>query len=472
MSSSGLISLLKESLPLDQRHLVQYKRLRMVKEDAINPLDTQLGSRKPLPLDRAFLVNFLSVLGTPVGETKPPSGLADLAGMIIDEVYDEFNDQSRKGNPRPYALGVDARVDEQIKKHNVTLVEDQTWWGLVDTFFDLGDTHTAMLAQRHAVPRIEDLNVVVRKSQVQDVHGSAITATGEKLVDVFQRMISSSIREYPLLTSETRFDFGDSRIVSLDIDEAAPRGGGPAEKQTSLVYMLARFVLAKDFYLNQEVVSQFPTRYREHHMRRIASLRETPKKIVMDEFHRTKSSPQVREQAMIDIREGRKWGVHIALSSQLLTDFDDAMVDMATGVWIMGATTERSAQEAARIFGLSPAANAVLRTELNGPGPAGAPFLALLNLKEGSHEHLLYNTLGPMELWAFSTTPADATLRNRLYEELGPREARKRLATRWPGGSAQREIEGRVARMMELGTISIDDNTGVIEQLVKEVCNR
>ena len=46
-SSSGLISLLKEALPANQRHLVAYHRLRMTPEFAINPFDTQLGCRFP-----------------------------------------------------------------------------------------------------------------------------------------------------------------------------------------------------------------------------------------------------------------------------------------------------------------------------------------------------------------------------------------------------------------------------------------
>ena len=32
---------------------------------------------------------------------------------------------------------------------------------------------------------------------------------------------------------------------------------------------------------------------------------------------------------------------------------------------------------------------------------------------------LLTSTLGPIELWAFSTTAEDARLRNNLYKELG-----------------------------------------------------
>jgi intracellular multiplication protein IcmB len=468
-SSSGLISLLKESLPVDQRHLAQYRRLQMKKDHAINPFDTQLGCRRPLPLERAFLVNFLSLVGTNVGETKPPQGLSELVGMVVDELYEHYDDQARKGNPRIYTSGEDANVDKAIDRFGLKVGPEETWWSIVDQLFEKGDSHTALLAQRHAVPRLEDLNVIVRKSQVQDVYGSAKTANGESLIDVFQRAISSALREYDILSVPTRFDIGESRVVSLDIDEVAPRGGGPADKQTGIIYMLARFVLARDFYLNDEAVTQMPKEYREYHLKRVRSLKETPKKIVLDEFHRTQACPQVRDQVMIDFREGRKWGVHVSLASQLLDDFDSSMVEMATGVWVMGVGTEAGAKRASEIFGLSSAANRVLRTKLNGPGPRGAPFLALLNMKDGAHEHFLVNTLGPMELWSFSTTAEDAMLRNRLYQEIGPQETRRRLAKRYPGGSAKQDIEARTARMAEMGHEVDDDSLGVIEDLVREI---
>lgn len=470
-SSSGLISLLKEALPPERRHEASYHRMRMIKEHAINPFDTQLGCRQPLPLERAFLVNFLSVLGTPVGEVRPPSGLPDVSGMAIDELYERFSDMSRRGSPRPYVEGEDEAVDKAIARYDLKLADDECWWGVVDKLFEVGAIHEASLAQRHAVPRIEDLGVVIRSQQVLDVHGRALTANGELIVDVFQRMISTALREYPILTLPTRFDIGQSRVVSLDLDEVAPRGGGPADKQTALMYMLARFVLAKDFYLNEAALPTMvmPEDYRAHHRARIKRIRETPKRIVYDEFHRTKASETVRQQVMLDMREGRKWGIHIALASQLLDDFDKDMVDMATGIWIMGVGTDRAAKEAQAIFGLSATATEIVRRDLRGPGPNGAPFLAVLALKEGKHEHLLVNTLGPTELWSFSTTAEDAALRNRLYETIGAVEARRRLSRRFPGGSATPEIERRVALAAERGANEEEAADGVIEDLVREL---
>src|SRR3546814_15175211 len=115
--------------------------MRMIKEHAINPFDTQLGCREPLPLERAFLVNFLSVLGTPVGETRPPSGLPDVSGMAIDELYQRFSDLSRRGSPRPYVVGEDETVDKEIARYDLSVVEEAGWGGPVYKHFEVGDTN-------------------------------------------------------------------------------------------------------------------------------------------------------------------------------------------------------------------------------------------------------------------------------------------------------------------------------------------
>lgn len=470
-SSSGLISLLQEALPPSRRHEVAYHRLRMDTEHAINPFDTQLGCRYPLPLERAFLVNFLTTLGTEVGDDKPPAGLTGIIGAAIDAVYEKLDDRHRKGVPNKYNPGVSRTVDRQIRAHNLEIKPGVTcWWDITDELFRRGDVHHAILAQRHAVPRLENLMTVLRDEQVMDVHGTALTETGEKVVEICARMISSAIREHAILQRPTAFDIGDARVVALDLDEVAPKGGGPADKQTALMYMLARFVLARDFYLNKEIVEKIPEDYRSYHIPRIRRIRETPKRLVYDEFHRTSKAPAVRAQVLVDMREGRKWGVHICLASQLLQDFDADMVDMASGTWILGVGNERAAIEAAEMFGLSQTGLDIVKRQLRGPGKGGAPFLAVLSLKEGKHEHLLFNTLGPTEIWAFSTTAEDAALRSRLYELLGPVEARRRLSQRFSNGSAKGEIERRIAVAMERGAKAEDEaQEGIIEELVAEL---
>ena len=83
-SSSGLISLVREALPPERRHEAGWFPLRMTAAHAINPCDTQLGCRAPLPAERAFLVNLLSLMVTPAGAPGAPDGMRDAVPVLAD----------------------------------------------------------------------------------------------------------------------------------------------------------------------------------------------------------------------------------------------------------------------------------------------------------------------------------------------------------------------------------------------------
>jgi len=466
-SSSGFISLLREALPRNMAHLVAYYRLRMTPEFSINPFDTQLGCRFPTPQERSFLVNFVTLLATPVGANKPYDGIPDMVGLVIDEMYKRAADT---GNPNVYSTGTEELIDGILEEIGFVKDVRTTWWEVTDALFMAGFVHEASLAQRHAVPILADSTSICRTSAVDDLYGKIIAPTGEVLINAFARMISGAIREYPILVEPTRFDLGEAKIVSLDLDEVAKSGGDAANRQTAVMYMLARYILARHYYLNDENLADMPQIYHSYHEKRIAELREDPKRIVMDEFHRTSKTSAVRDQVVVDMREGRKWKVQIALISQSLDDFDPVMVEFATSVFIMDAGPEQAIRKTTSIFGLSETAQHALRNFVHGPREGGATFLAQFSTKEGMNTQLLTSTLGPIELWAFTTTTEDSILRDKLYRLIGPAEARRVLATIFASGSATKYIENRLFALKEKGGI-IDEEIkiGVIEKIVKDV---
>lgn len=466
-SSSGLISLLKEALPREQRHLVAYHRLRMTPDYSINPFDTQLGCRYPTPQERAFLVNFLTLLATPLGAYKPYDGVPDMAGLVVDELYKNL---AEDGKPYNYTPGIEPLVDGILEEIGFVQDPQTTWWEVTDALFLAGFVHEAMLAQRYAMPLVADAASICRSQIVEDLYGKIIAPTGEPLINAFGRMISSAVREYPILSRVTSFDIGDARVVSLDLDEVAKSGGDAADRQTAVMYMLARYVLARHYYLTEDNIADIPPQYREHHRNRIVELREDPKRIVYDEFHRTAKSSSVREQVIIDMREGRKWKVQVALLSQSIDDFDPVMVEFATSIYIMDAGPKAAIEKSAKIFGLSDTAQVALRTRVHGPRQDGATFLAQYATKSGMNTQLLTITLGPIELWAFSTTVEDANLRNRLYRHIGPSEARRVLATLFPSGSIAKLVEERLNTLREeQGLITEGANLSVIEEIAEEI---
>ncbi len=466
-SSSGLISLIKEALPKDKKHLAAYFRLRMTPDYAINPFDTQLGCRFPTPQERNFLVNFMTLLATPVGSSKAYDGISDMVGLIVDEMYKILADNA---NPHVYTQGLEEIIDGILEEIGFISDTHTTWWEVTDALFTAGFIHEAMLAQRHAMPILADAASICRSQIVQDLYGNIKAPTGESLIDAFNRMISSAIREFPIISGTTKFDIGDARVVSLDLDEVAKSGGDAATRQTAVMYMLARYVLARHYFFNEENIGDIPQNYRPYHEARINEIREDHKRIVFDEFHRTASVQAIRNQVIQDMREGRKWKVEIALISQSLDDFDPVMIEFATSIFIMDAGPEQTIQKTTKVFGLSETAQNALRIHVHGPRAGGATFLAQFATKDGMNTQLLTLTLGPIELWAFSTTAEDAYIRNRLYRKLNPAEARRLLATLFPDGSATKIVEDRLLLARERqGMINEEIKQGVIDQLIDDI---
>ena len=393
--------------------------------------------------------------------------MPDLAGMVVDELYKSLTDEYK---PTPYSPGVEELIDGILEEIGFVRDSKSTWWEVTDSLYSAGFLHEAMLAQRYAMPLLADAASICRTASIEDLYEKVTAPTGESLINSFSRMISGAVREYPILSRVTAFDIGDARVVSLDLDEVAKSGGDAADRQTSVMYMLARYVLARHYYLTEESMNNVPEQYALYHRDRVREIREDPKRIVYDEFHRTSKSAAVRDQVIIDMREGRKWNVQISLLSQSLEDFDPIMVDFATSIYIMDAGPSQAIEKTCKTFGLSETAKVALRNRVHGPRLGGATFLAQFATKSGWSVQLLTLTLGPIELWAFSTTAEDASVRNQLYRQIGPAEARRLLAALFPNGSVTKEISERLnALKEEVGLIEEEGRVSVIDRFVNEI---
>ena len=470
-SSSGLVSLIKEALPLSRQHEANYFRLQMSHQYAINPFDTQLGARYPLPDERSFLVEILTLLTTPPGYDKPYDGMQQLCGLVVDEMFRWRDDASANAEPRPYLPRLEMEIDAAIQKHNIHLPSDPFWWDIVDKLFELDQSHLANLAQRHAVPTLNDAITASRRPQIRSLlEETSVGVSSESVVGAFERMITSAIREYPIISSVTQFDIADTRLCSLDLMDVAPQGDEAADRQTSIMYMLGRHALVRSWWMSADNIQNVPEKYRTYHAARLQDVAETPKRLNFDEFHRTSKSQSVRSQIIRDVREGRKRGVQIVLTSQLIDDFDKDMVDLATGIWVLGtAISDKAVQNVVDRFGLSNTAKHIMRYKLTGPKSIGAPALIVIGSTSGRYEQHIYNTLGPIELWAFSTSSEDVSIRNRLYGTLGAARARQMLAKTFPGGSARNEIRRRVLANSESGESKNAMISAVIEEIVQEM---
>lgn len=470
-SSSGLVSMIKEALPLNRQHEVAYYRLQMAHQYAINPFDTQLGCRTPLIDERSYLVELITLLCTPAGYDRPYDGMQQLAGLVVDEMYRWRNDRLADTEARPYLPRLEPAVDEALQRHNIHLPSEPYWWDVVDKLFDVECYHEANVAQRHAVPTLSDAITASRRPQIRTLlEETSIGSSSETVIAAFERMITSAIREFPILSSVTQFEITDTKICSLDLMDVAPQGDEIADRQTAIMYMLARHALVRNWWMGKEALQYIDEKYRTYHEMNLQKIAESPKRLCFDEFHRTSKSPSVRAQVIRDVREGRKRGVQIVLTSQLLDDFSKDMVDLATGVWVLGtAVSDKAVDDIQQRFGLSETAREVIRNKLTGPSSKGAPALFVLGTTKGRYEQHIYNTLGPIELWALSTSSEDVAIRTRLYEALGAGQARLILAAYYPGGSARNDIRRRVIAYSEQGESRSAAISVVIEEIVEEL---
>lgn len=470
-SSAGLISLIKDALPPNRRSEAVSFRLQMSAQFAINPFDTKLGMRVPQVTERSFLIELLTLLCTPPGQAEPYDGISQLCGMVVDEMYRWRNDNMANAEPRPYLPRIDEAVDDCLRKNGIELQPGAYWWDVVDILFERGLTYEAGLAQRYAMPTLGDGVAAARRPQIRNLlEETSIGSSSEGVIHAFERMITSAVREFPILSTVTKFALNENRICALDLADVAPSGDATSDRQTAVMYMLARHALVTPWWINEEALAQMPPKYRAYHEGRLRSLAETPKRLCYDEFHRTSKTKAVRAQIVRDVREGRKRGIQIVLASQMLDDFDDDMVDLATGVWVLGAAVSEAAVEGTqRRFGLSDTARWIMRNRLTGPKSSGAPALLVLGTTDGKYEQHLINTLGPIELWAFSTTAEDVAIRNRLYSRLGAAPARRLLGANFPGGSARSEIRRRIAMLSDKGDMEKASVGAVIEAIVEEL---
>lgn len=444
-SSSGLIQLIQDSLPTHRKSEAGYLRLQNSVEYGVNPCDTQLGARFPTVREHEFLVDFLTLLCTDPAERKAPAGCAQVIERLVTIAY---QDRATK-NPNLYEPHVERVIDEVLERaalrarHDEGWWQSATWWEVTDMLFDAGFVREAAIAQRQAVPVLSDFSAYLNDASIKDLFEETRLPGGEPLLKYVYRCFAVAGSTYALFAGRTRFELNsETRVISIDLNDVIGGKTPEGSLRTAVMYMFARQMAARNFFLREEVVLPvIPERYRAYHLQRIADVQDEQKTIAYDEVHNTDGQEAFVQTLIKDGREGRKWGVRIVGASQYLADYPEPLLNAATAVYVMRGGSAADEAVLRKTFGVSEEAIRRLQREAVGPGPDGGNFLALFKTKVGFVVQLLTNTVGPIELWAFSTTPEDVALRTRLYKRIGPYQARKLLAEHFPLGTALATVE-------------------------------
>jgi len=467
-SSRGLILSLQDSLPPDQKHLATYVRLKMdPARYSVNVFDLPVGLEKPLPLHSDFLVNLLTLFDTPLGGT-PPAYAPGLSRMLIDQAYKKFSPKSL--HAKLYSKGVDGSapdclfIDARIDELGVPVDGHTTWHDLARYFFDKGLSRESEICCRYAAPILSEVLAMTNDRAVVETYK-------EEATHEYWRTVTDAIKAYPILNGYTRFSLAGARVVSLDMDEVAIKGSPVADRQSGVMFMVARHLLISRFFIQETDVEMFDEHFRDHYRREVRNMRTDPKRIVFDELHRfvKKDNPVVSQQVVSDVstiqRESRKWNIHLGMYSQDPEDIPADLAGMVTTTFIMGVNgSEAVAIKADNRFSFGDTARKQMVSALRKPGRSGSHMITRMMVNGQVVTRHLMNTLGPVLLWTLTSTTEDALMVSRLYERYGGRIARRALAAMYPGGTIKDTFESmRIARSE--GRYLSEDDRRIYEKL-------
>jgi intracellular multiplication protein IcmB len=458
-SSRLVLDLVRAMLPERLARQVVSIRVRNSLEFAVNPFDTQLGCDRPTEVDKDFQVAVVSTL-------CPTLGLEGerFIGQVINEAYKMMGRNSPA--QRRWQGSLDEKVSADLVQIGYQVSETTRVWDVVDALFSAGRIDDAARAQRYAVPRLADLVKASRAKEILDSYGSAPTPSGELLLDVFTRNIQTALAEFELIAGYTRFELGNARAVSIDLEEVVT--GNESEegkRRAAMMFLFGRRLGAKNYFLRwDEIDAIVPPLYREYQHQRIERLQEAMKFLEYDEVHYASGIPSMSKRLQEDLRVGRKYKCVTMMSSQLLADFPAAAVDNCYTYFVLGVGTGNSADALQKTFSLSPSEVMAIQTECTGPGR----LLGLFKTVKGTTSQVLHTTAGPLMRWAFSTVKDDALLRTALTDALGGQylEALRLLAATFPQGTARDEME-RYSRARG-ATTSGDSMTEIFTRKVLE----
>lgn len=476
ISSYGFIKQIEDALPESLRHLAVYRRLQNTREYAMNQGDTPLGMRMPLPRDREVLKNFLVLSVTPPERGTAHTFMPEFVTEVIKQAYIKCSDKEERGNPKRFSIHANAKVAKAVEAYGIEHHEGTTWWNIVDALFDHGLYYEASVAQRYAVPTFNDFMREGGSPEIKDSFRAH-----EDVIEEFGIMMRAFDLE--IFKGETNFDLGESRVMALDLQDVVMQGSPSARKSSTLMYMASINAFTKKFSVIKEDLELIPEKYRSYHARRIEEYSEDYKRLFVDEYHKT--GPQsakgveherfaslLRESILVFGRESRKWMLEIALASQFPNDFAE-LANLATSVFILDRGNESTRKDIRTIFGLNDTEEAALRRFVTGAKPGvGATFLAKIKTKNGDLSRLMTATSGGLELWALSTTGEDRALRNRLYEEMPTREARRMLKLRFPSGTCKGYVMAERTRARSDGAegfVDEDLDRSIIQRTAQEV---
>lgn len=469
-SSRSLIDLVQASVGPEQQNIAKYIRIQNSRDYQFNPFDTPIGCEFPLPNHQNFLVNLISTVCYSMQTDKNVAGrLPGMVTAIIREAYKAFASQENGGfRPRPYYRRANELIDEKIEELGIPVDERTNWHEVRDQLWEHGEIRAAYIAHRKAMPILSDLIGIASSESLRSDYPDEIGGT--PILDLFNRAIREAVEMFPMLQGETKFEIGESRVISLDMEDLVPREATErAMWQASIAFFVGYDILTRDFFFHEDHLQYVPTKYLRYHTKRAKDIKTARKRFSMDERQRFAKVPTAQAQVDGLIAEGRKNLVDIMVASQLFEHHTDASIRLSTTAIILGSGNmdKEEAELVATRFGFSQSQMTAIR-RIRPPSSKGAEAFMVFRTRDGSQAHHVYMTDGPMYLWLIATEAIDRAFRALMYERHSVPEALKRMAAKYPGGSIKKDLENRLADMNDDPTEDAASRNNLLDQMAGE----
>ncbi len=463
-SAKGFVNLIKQALPEDKQHLAVSYDLQNDKKFAVNVGDTYPGFRFPTAAKRDFIIRFLQLLVADE-EGKVHEAVADLVKSVVSETY---KDMVPEKNPNYFDPTVSPLINRALQRCMIDqdgeqvslwdcIHEKTAWWLIRDELFKAGEHRIANIAQKYAVPLLTDFIRISQTKKITDMYGDDVKIGDERVVNYFVRKMSATLDDFPIFTSPTEFELEDARVVSLNLQFVCPKGN---KRQTALMYLLASEITIGRLLMHEDDLVNVDPMYRSYHEGRIFEMRESLKVINYDEWHRAEGIHLLEKQLEEYMREGPKNGMMITIASQSGMDFTKGMFGFSTGKIILGFDDPEQANEMADKLEVNSLIRSIMKKSTR-PGPRGSTAIYDLAVEAGRLVQPLMLTLGPIEMWSYSTTKEDLLVKDTLFPILGLKKTLSEVSRHFPEKSCDKYIEG----LMENVRDGLED-----ESLIKEMC--
>jgi len=469
-SSRSIVDAVRMSVPDDQKNITQYIRIQNNEKYQFNPFDTPLGCEGPMPNHLEFLGNLIgTVCYSMQGNSAVEKMMPGMIGAAVNQLYERYASPKNGGDrARTYSSLANPYVTEKVEKYGIEYDERTTWHEIRDALFKVGEIRAALIAHRKAMPILQDLIGVIASEAMQSDYPDTIG--GINVLDMFSRSIREAVELFPMINGETKFELGESRVISLDMEDLVPREQTDRAKwKASIAFFIGYDLLTRDFFFHEDYLPLIPTQYKTYHGKRMRSLKTDDKRFSMDERQRFAKIPSAQAQVDGLIAESRKNKVDIQVASQLFEHHTDQSIRLATTIIILGAgnMTREEAEEVRARFDLTHSQMEIIR-RIRPPSKKGAEAFVIFKTKDGSQGHHVYLTDGPMYLWLIATEAIDRAFRGMAYEKYAPNEALRRLGNKYPGGSIKGEIEDRLAKLDEFEVTEHKTND-MLQTLIAEL---